>query len=150
MGLQRVSQQFKGRTDPLPLGSKGVVNTIDSGPITPSGQTVPAFTSQYTLGTTIIDQPSLQTVGRHWKLLSVAFRATLAYGGGFEPVYGKFGKVYAGLDISGILNPTSQLLANTGSIPPWQDLPNDVSLVSTLWDPAIDPLPPNVFSLSAS
>ena len=135
MALQTISQPFKSRSD---IGN--LVNTIDSTSIVGAGG-LPANTSQYTNGTTIIDQPSLQIVGRHWKLLSVAFRATLFLGGGFRSAYGRLGRIYAGVDPKGALNPSSQLQASFASIPPWQDLPFDSTLVTPLWDPAIDPLP---------
>lgn len=141
MALQRISQAFRGQPN------TGVTqNTIDVSVIAGAGG-IPALTAMYTLGTTLIDQPSFQAVGRNWKLLSAAFRASLVIGGGFGPVYGKLGKVHVAVDPNGLLNPTGQFRGNNGSIPPLQPLPPDPTLVTVLWDPAIDPLPPNALAL---
>lgn len=92
-----------------------------------------------------------QGIGQKWKLLSVSVQGYLGYVIGDLPAgfqgpatYGKLGKLVAGLpslDIPVTALPPVAVLAN--QIPLLQQ-PNDSSLLSTLWDPAVNEMPPTI------
>lgn len=92
-------------------------------------------------GCSLIDAVSVSPgQSQHWSLLSVAFQVNLGLVVS-GPTFGLLGKVIAGL-----LPPNQPPITTSGTqapfVQPMIPLPNDTSLLQTIWDPAIDPAPP--------
>lgn len=141
MSLQRSQGAFRSNAQYLSVGKAGTTNAFDPIFAVPTN---PGWTA----GTTMIDGLSLTPpANQAWTLQQLSVSAVLLMeiftGGG--PIYGKFGKILAGL--ATMVSPTSanpaiaNLTCNSGV-----QLPADRTAIGTLWDPATDPLPPNVLA----
>lgn len=99
-----------------------------------------------TPGSVLIDTlPALQEeTAKSWSLLAFSVSAQLVLDlSGFvspPPAYGKFGKIMAGLVIP-LPRATGAGGTNSPYDSPMTPLP-DTTLLTPLWDPAVDPLPP--------
>jgi hypothetical protein len=69
-----------------------------------------------------------------WTLLGITVTADIAFSNA-QPVYGKFGKVLAGLVLGQAQGPQQAALQ--------MPLPSNQGGLGALWDPAVDPLPPS-------
>lgn len=108
-------------------------NAIDSSP------SFSAYLAAWTQGCTAVQIVSPSPSGSEkWSVLSVTIAANLQFVYvNNSPLYGKLGKVIAGL----ILNPS---LSQGGAIQtvPMIPLPTDQALLGVMWDGNIDPMPP--------
>lgn len=135
--IHRVGGAFRS----APLGPPPGFNAWDLVALNPP-TTAPA--SSWTAGAGIVDTVQVRTpTTSPWDLLAFTVQAALVLADTnftFIPYFGKLGRVIAGV--------TNGLPTNSGttgfyqlSLPP---LPQDASLQASLWDPAVDPLPPIV------
>lgn len=110
--------------------------------------TAVANQAQYTKGSTQLDTlaPLFPPSAEDCEAItfSVSARVCLEIDGSIvinnSPLFGRLGKIVTGLTMTG--NATGTPL-NPGSIDGVRQLPNDLSLVGDLWNPANDPLPPS-------
>lgn len=89
-------------------------------------------------GSTLIDTlPLTPTQQQKWTLIAVSIQAGVVFQSA-DSSFGKLGKLVAGLVPSGADTPGNF----SGLSAPLLPLPDDSSLIATLWDPAADPMPP--------
>jgi hypothetical protein len=107
--------------------------------------------ASYTQGTTQIDTTNLQgpRQNQNWSLESVSIQAGLSFSNlldlgqlGQALPSGKFGKIYAGIILTAGAYSQTQSGLSPG-VSPVQSLPTDSTLVTTLWDPTVDDMPPS-------
>lgn len=146
--IRRTSGAFRG----LGTNVSTKVNFLD---LAYNGPVVRSY-SQYTAGTTILDRlsPVFPPTVEKCDLLSFSVNAKLNLfvseisQQAVDSPYGRFGKIIAGLTQVGA--PTSGIYL--GNNVPWtqklQQLPDDLTLVNELWNPANDPLPPQIVGFS--
>lgn len=143
MAVRRIQQPFRYSSTLLPQAKVNLFDNTGAG-------------TGWSTGAALVDNfPSLQeqpTGG--WSLIGVAVNAQLALAdtgvafGGSKSFFGKFGVLRAGIIIPspGITGTASQ----PASFDPTRvALPQDSSLIDSLWDPAVDSLPP-VFNPSGA
>lgn len=131
------------------VNSDGIENIADS-------QLAVVTAGSYTKGATLLDQiPIEQYLGsnpRHplIQVLAISVTAVMAvsYTGTATYPYGKFGSVLAGITNQG--NQTSYGAASQTYVPGILGFPADSSLVSALWDPSVNSLPPALTSSQAN
>jgi hypothetical protein len=93
-------------------------------------------------GATLIDSLAASPAGsQKWNLISLSMQGYLCLScGSTGTPYGDLGRI-----IAGILSPTSPQQLSQGTNVPWVNpmlpLPNDMSLMTTLFDPIIDSTP---------
>jgi hypothetical protein len=109
-----------------------------------------AVTCSLTPGCTQIDTIDLQgpNQSQHWTFLSVSVQAKLRFRaadvGDVTHFYGRLSKILAGVILDNTSIPTQNGI--NAYISPMQALPVDSTLLTPLWDPDTDPLPPTVAS----
>lgn len=106
-----------------------------------------------TTGAALIDQIPLspaQSPDRTVSILSYSVQAQLAFGKNFTTVFGRLGTILAGVNADSNAQATSFDSAGVPLVSATQPLPHDASLVSELWSPAIDDLPPPITTLPPS
>lgn len=136
MSLQRIGpQQFRG-TQLVTVPGIPTSNCTDFPNF--SNVSAPAYQTVWSPGSTLVDQANLQGVGQHWKLLSIAVQASLLHKKN-SPCWGKLGRIFSAVDPTGITPSTGG-----GSTPNVLPLPSDATLITTLWDPTINDLPPDI------
>jgi hypothetical protein len=105
-----------------------------------------SFASWYTIGNGAIIAPNLggPVQSQHWDLVSISVQGYLGlYNTPAARMFGRFGKILTG----GILTPSQSPVPFAGQfseqsvMPPF---PSDMSLVSSLWDPVVDAMPPGI------
>lgn len=111
------------------------------------GQGPTTYTSFRTPGSTAITNlPLVPLQNDRWVVYAVGVQGYLFFQSS-KPSYGRLGRIVTGIipfqSPQAIASGTIQPVSPFGN-PPWQPLPEDPSLVSTLWDDSIDDMPPIV------
>jgi hypothetical protein len=141
MAVRRITQSFRsGVSPPINLSSEAYLAGDGWG-----------------YGGAIIDTLAAlqENVLKGWSILGFSVAAKLRLVNGIlvfptvTQAYGKLGKIQAGLVIpltaqTGTASAPYVSMASTGVAPSFAELPPDVSMVTDLWNPANDPLPPQV------
>jgi hypothetical protein len=101
----------------------------------------------WTQGATLVDIISpndlIPRPGKNFTILGVSVGGRLAVQQNGPTLYGKFGKIVIGMPMT---PDSSSSPTGFGYLPyttPALPLPSDLSLISTLWDPEVDSLPPS-------
>jgi hypothetical protein len=141
--IQQYSGQFRAGGQ-QPIGGGPALNAIDY------TNTIPGTVPQRTLGSGLLDATVLQPpLISNWAIQSVSVSAAMfLYKNPAAAVpYGRLGRVLAGIQIYGSPsqdedNPTFNLASPIPGASPMPPLPQDSSLLTPLWNPDVDPLPP--------
>lgn len=145
MALQRISGTVPN-TSNFPISPVGAnvqgIHLVDW----VAGLAFTQYVSEWTLGATAIWPIPFPISGiKQLKLLSFSLRIQLGIMVNGAP-FGKLGKIRTGLLVTPGENQTlvtdSLGLGFNNANPQEQSLPTDPSLVTTIFDPAVDPLPP--------
>ena len=150
-------RSISGTFNPPPIGGFVVPDATD--PIrtilTQNQSIAPGAATARTVGSAVLTTPSLEGPqgNQKWSILSISFLSYLVLNdqsGNLtpasvnQPTFGKLGQIRAGLILDDQNTSTGGVIANlvgavgTGLL----SYPADQSLVTTLWDPANDELPP--------
>lgn len=139
MAIQRYSGAFRiafklTQTFPPPI----MVNLLDTYPAIGGTGATPGWST----GATLVDQLQLSPpMIEQWTLQQVSISAQLLLApdaGNIGPIYGKLGKILAGLAVGTTQTNGDAFYANFDRL---VQLPADRTALTTLWDPANDPLP---------
>lgn len=111
--------------------------------------------AQYSSGATQIDIALLggPKIGQKWTLYAVSVQGLLAFliENGLPALGGRLGRILAGVFIGQSVQETT--IAAVGDSPYSQSLlplPKDVTLVSEMWGPETDPMPPSFSNVSVA
>lgn len=140
--IRRTGNAFRAASSNVPVDGGGIpvpgnVNLTDI-----QGSASPY--SSWTQGAYIIDTARLVPItNKPMTIVSASVSASLVWYQSGAYYYGKWGKVIAGITEA---QNTSGYAAGFPYSVPVNQRPQDSSLITTLWDPANDPLPPQLVS----